>query len=91
MDDNIKKVETCQIKTVPRRQSSSFEQYFMSLKNETNRIKNKANKKKKLRFIDDIHPDKGLEDIVNVESFKQYNVNTTEEEIHTSQCTCVII
>ena len=90
MDDNIKKVETCQIKTVPRRQSSSFEQYFMSLKNETNRIKNKA-KKKKLRFIDDIHPEQAFEDIVNVESFKEYNVNTTEEEVKNGQCTCAIV
>lgn len=90
MEFGFRKTETIQNIKVSRHHSCSFEQYFMKNKCERQGFRGKTMKKKTLKFIDDINPQKSFEDIVNVESFKQYNVNITDDEVE-NKCTCIII
>ena len=70
----------------------SFEKYYLNAKHEKSNPKHPLNKRK-LKFVDDIDPEKPFEEIVDVESFKQFNVNIMDEiENETCRtCTCMII
>ena len=70
----------------------SFEKYYLNSKHD-NRNSKQPLHKRKLKFVDDIDPEKPFEEIVDVESFKQFNVNIMDEiEDQTCRnCTCLII
>ena len=44
---------------------------------------------KKIKFIDEVDNKKPFEDVVNVESYKMYNVDISEE-VTEQNCNCVI-
>ena len=44
---------------------------------------------KKIKFIDEVDNNKPFEDVVNVESYKMYNVDISEE-VTEQKCNCVI-
>ena len=67
----------------------------------TSRSENNVNKKEprkklekyknsKVKFIDEIEKKKPLCEIINIESFKSYNIDISEEGLN-QQCTCIII
>lgn len=54
------------------------------------RRKGEKYKNKKVKFIDEIEKKKPLCEIINIESFKSYNIDISEEGLN-QQCTCIII
>lgn len=68
----------------------SFENYLIQKKavqSPTLLHKQKNNHTKKIKFIDELDKTKPVEEIVDVESFKKYNVDVSEEPISQS-CNC---
>jgi aspartate carbamoyltransferase regulatory subunit len=86
------KTDTAKTNETSKNGGYSFEKLYLISKHNS-----KTNKKplhiRKLKFIDEIAPEKSVEEIVNVESFKQYNVNIMDEIENQScrNCTCLII
>lgn len=64
--------------------SRSIKEKSRQKKNLNSRFNNK-----KVKFIDEIDKNKSLCDIVEIESFKIYNIDISEEGL-TQKCTCVI-
>ena len=54
------------------------------------RRKGENYKNSKVKFIDEIEKKKPLCEIINIESFKSYNIDISEEGLN-QQCTCIII
>ena len=70
----------------------SFEKCYLNARQDNKNAKQPLHKRK-LKFVDDIDPEKPFEEIVDVESFKQFNVNIMDEIENQScrNCTCLII
>ena len=72
----------------------SFENYLIQKKavqspSHLHFDKQNNNHTKKIKFIDELDKTKPVEEIVDVESFKKYNVDVSEEPI-SQRCNCNI-
>lgn len=54
------------------------------------RKKKEKYQNRKIKFIDEIDKTKSLCEIINIESFKSYNIDISEEGLN-QQCTCIIM
>ena len=46
--------------------------------------------KKKIKFVDEIKPETSVVDIVNVESYKKFNIDYTEPTTPECECHCTV-
>lgn len=82
--------ELTQVKYV-NHDNTSFEHFLIKNKKPKLSFHSDKNCKhvRKTHFIDEIDKTKPLEEVVDIESYKKFNVDVSEEPINTS-CTCII-